>query len=191
MPGRGRRCAQHLGAGRSPVELASVVLRDSGPQPTRDDRPVSLFGTTRLHWPPASQSAYWGSAAFDRALLVGVGVFAVRATSDVRPALVLWKSRSVILRGTHLVATTARRRREEAQHRLAMVGRGLDRLLPAFARHDPAVGVDLDENVVETLFGQPATQSDRRDVVRGGIADENNRATARFPRSSERGRFQP
>jgi hypothetical protein len=38
----------------------------------------------------------------DCALLVGVGVFAVRATSGLRPALVLWKSRSVILRGTRL-----------------------------------------------------------------------------------------
>jgi hypothetical protein len=53
----------------------------------------------------------------DRALLVGVGIFAIRATSDVRPALVLWKSRSVILPGTRFparVATTARRRRESS-----------------------------------------------------------------------------
>jgi hypothetical protein len=64
------------------------------------------------------------------------------------------------------------RRRKEAQHRLAAVGRRFDRLLPALAGHDTAIRVDLDENVVETLFPQPVAQSDRRGVVRGGMADE-------------------
>src|SRR5882724_13529758 len=49
------------------------------------------------------------------------------------------------------------------------------RLLPTDTGCEAAIGVDVEENVVETLFGQPVAQSDRSGIVRARMADEQSR----------------
>jgi hypothetical protein len=63
-------------------------------------------------------------------------------------------------------------RREKA--RLAAIDCRFERLLPALTRGHPAIGVDIEENIVETLLGQPIAQSYRSGVVRARMADEQS-----------------
>jgi hypothetical protein len=44
--------------------------------------------------------------------------------------------------------------------------RGFQRLLPADVGCEAAIGVDVEEDVVETLLDQPVAQSDRSGIVR-------------------------
>jgi hypothetical protein len=53
--------------------------------------------------------------------------------------------------------------------------RGFQRLLPADVGCEAAIGVDVEEDVVETLLDQPVAQSDRSGIVRTRMADEQSR----------------
>ena len=77
-------------------------------------------------------------------------------------------------------------RRHQKQNRLAAVGRGLEGLLPALARDQPAAGIDIEENVVETLLGQPIAQRERRRIIGARMADEQPCHDAKFLRPRRR-----
>ncbi len=64
-------------------------------------------------------------------------------------------------------------RRDQKEHSLAAIGGGLQCLLPAHARHQPALGIDVEEDVVlEALLIEPVAQRERGRIVCARMADE-------------------
>jgi hypothetical protein len=66
----------------------------------------------------------------------------------------------------------------------------VQRPLPALARRDAAIGVEIEEDVVPALAREPVAQGDRLEIVLGGMAEENagHRARDRERRSRPRAR---
>ena len=61
---------------------------------------------------------------------------------------------------------------DQEEHRLAAVRRLVEPALPALARGDAALGVEVEEEVVPALGGKPVAKRDRFGVVGARMADE-------------------
>src|SRR5262245_24103572 len=66
-------------------------------------------------------------------------------------------------------------RRNEKKHRVTAIGCQPQCLLPALARGNSAIGIDIEENVVEPLLREPVAQCNRGSVVHARVAYEQAR----------------
>jgi hypothetical protein len=65
--------------------------------------------------------------------------------------------------------------RDQEQDRLAARSRLVQRLFPALARFDAALGIEIEKDVVPALLGEPVAHGDCRGVVGARMADEQAR----------------
>jgi hypothetical protein len=75
-------------------------------------------------------------------------------------------------------------RRDQQDHRLAAVRLLVQRPLPALARRDAAIRVEIEEDVVPAFAREPIAQSDGLEIVVGGMAEEDAGHRGRGARAS-------
>jgi hypothetical protein len=89
--------------------------------------------------------------------------------------------------GVYLRLAVARRqplRRDQRQHDLATRGGLLQGFLPALAGDDAALGVEVEEDVIPAVRGEPIADLDSLVVVTARMTDEKARHGLRTPRNA-------
>jgi len=64
---------------------------------------------------------------------------------------------------------------DEKNDRLAAVGRLVQLALPALARGDAALGIEVEEDVVPAFRLEPVAERDRREIVLARMTEKNTR----------------